>query len=84
MVRALSDCESDRRCEGREVNKKTCKDLAVEIAKLRPNEGTPEDKLWRDMVHVVSEAVPWRWANAFGSACTNRGIWIRDYEDNSK
>lgn len=65
------------------LTKKLCKDLAVQLAGLRPLKGTDsEHELWLEMCRKVADgAVPHNLADAFVSACTNHGAWISEYEE---
>lgn len=66
------------------MTKREVKALAVRLSMLRPRPNVAceaeLDALWSNMVHEVSEHIPSNLAEAFGAACTNGGVWMRDYE----
>lgn len=65
------------------MTKREAKGLAVALAKLRPLDepvGSPIDKLWHEMVDAVAYHLPSNINDAFASACSLHGLWMKEYE----
>ena len=63
------------------LSKKLCKDLAAELATLRPKDlDSDAHVLWLAMVEKVSDgAVPMHLGTAFTATCLGHGVWAERY-----